>query len=368
MQKSMTQAVTPTAHLPAQSDPLPRIGARRTGVRWRVMIALGLALIGLFALRLAAGSVAIPLDEVIGVLLGGEASKTSWTNIVLKVRLPLALTAALAGSALAVGGLMMQTLFRNPLADPYVLGISSGASLGAAVIVLAGGGAFFSTIGLAGDFRLAAASSLGAGAVMTVVLIVSRRVTNSVTLLILGLMFGYMTSAIVSLLLHFAVPERVQAFTSWSFGSFGGVTWGQLRVLIPAVTIGLTGALVMVKPLNALLLGETYARSLGLNVRRARFWIVAVTAVLAGAVTAFCGPIAFLGVAVPHLCRGLLRTADHRALLPAVMIMGANVALVAALIADLPGGRLVLPLNAVMALIGAPVVMAVILRHQSVRG
>ncbi|MDX1992467.1 MAG: iron ABC transporter permease [bacterium] len=328
---------------------------------------LGIALVAMFLLSVALGSVNIPLNEIVRVLLGGEASRDSWTNVILVVRLPKALTAALAGAALGVSGLMMQTLFRNPLADPFVLGINSGASLGAALVVLGTGtvgGTLLAGFGLGGDFLLAFSAAAGAGAVMMIVLLVARRVQSSVTLLVMGLMFGYLTSALVSLLLYFNLPERVQAFTNWSFGSFGGVTWGQMQVMLPVIGIGLLLALVLVKPLNALLLGEVYARSMGLNVRRARIGIVLTTALLAGTVTAFCGPVAFLGLAVPHLTRGLFNTSDHRLLVPGTILMGALVALIASLIAGMPGSRMVLPLNAVTALLGAPVVMWVILRQQ----
>ncbi len=338
----------------------------KVGIRWGLLgLLLGILAV-IFLVSLALGSVNIPLKEIIHVLLGGEASRESWTNIVLKFRLPKALTASLAGASLAVGGLMMQTLFRNPLADPFVLGISSGASLGAALVVLTAGtvgGTLLAGLGFFGDFSLAAAASIGAGLVMMLVLIAARRVQSSVTLLILGLMFGYMTSAFVSLLLYFNLPERVQAYINWTFGSFGGVTWGQMQILAPVVIAGLGLSIGLTKSLNALLLGESYARSMGLNVRRTRLVIVVTTALLAGAVTAFCGPIGFLGLAVPHLARGLFGTSDHRVLMPGTILMGAIVALIAALIAELPGSRLILPLNAVTALLGAPVVIYVILRH-----
>ena len=337
----------------------------------------GLALIALavFLLSLAVGSVRIPIDEIVAVLLGGDASKPAWATIVLKFRLPKALTAMLAGAALSVSGLQMQTLFRNPLAGPFVLGISSGASLGVAMTVLLAGVAvglggsttLLAGISLAGDTSLALSAIAGSGLVLLLVMSVARKVQSGMTLLILGLMFGYTTSALVSVLIYFSVVERIQAYISWTFGSFGGVTWRQLRVMAPAIVLGLAGSHLLMKPLNALLLGETYALSLGLNVRQVRLGIIGSSAVLAGVVTAFCGPIGFLGIAVPHLCRSLLHTSDHRLLLPAVSFMGATLALCADIVAGLPGSQLTLPLNAVTALLGAPVVIWVILRQRNLR-
>lgn len=331
------------------------------------MLILLLALLGaLLMLSLALGSASIPFDQILSVLLNGEADQPAWINIVLKFRLPKTLTAALAGMALGVSGLLMQTYFRNPLAEPFVLGVSSGASLGVALVVLtsgAVGGALLASLGLAGDLLLTAAAGLGAAATMSLVLLVAVRIQSSVTLLILGLMFGYLVAALVSLLLYFALPERIQAYFNWTFGSFSGVTGGQLPILAAIVLAGLLLSVALIKPLNALLLGEEYARSLGANLKRTRIGIVVATALLVSAVTAFCGPIAFIGIAVPHLCRGLLASADHRLLLPGACLAGACVALCASLIAELPGNNLVLPLNVVTALMGAPVVMLVVLRQ-----
>lgn len=340
----------------------PRLGLRR--------LALGgliAGLLGAFVLSLVFGSVKIPLDNIVRILLGGTADRASWTAIVWNFRLPKALTAALGGAALAVSGLQMQTLFRNPLADPFILGVSSGASLGVALVILsvgATGSLLMAGTGLLGDFGLAAAAGLGAATVLGAVLVVSRRVQSAVTLLILGLMFGYLTSALVSLLIYFSLPERIQAFSLWSAGSFGGVTWSQMRIFLPLVLVGLVVANVVSKALNALLLGETYARSLGVNIRRARVWIVLSASLLAGTVTAFCGPIGFLGVAVPHLCRNLFNTADHRILVPTSMLLGAILALLADLIAQLPGSQYVLPLNVITSLFGVPVIVWVILRQR----
>lgn len=335
-----------------------------------MLIALSVALPCAFLLSLAVGSVSIPLDDVIAILRGGEPARESWTTIVLNFRLPKALTAALAGSALAVAGLLMQTLFRNPLADPFVLGISSGASLGVALVLLVvgtTGASMLAGLGLLGDFGLILAASLGAGAVLLLVLLIAGRVRSTLTLLILGVMFGYMTSSLVSILVHFSIADRIQTYVNWTFGSFGGVTWSQMGLFAGAMLGGQALAYALVKPLNALLLGEVYARSMGVNIRRVRLLLIVSAAVLAGGVTAFCGPIGFLGIAVPHLCRALLGTSDHRLLLPASTLLGGTLALIADLIAQVPGSQIVLPLNAITALIGAPVVVWVILRRHNLR-
>jgi len=237
-----------------------------------------------------------------------------------------------------------------------VLGIGVGGAL-----------TFVAGLSLFGNLTLAVAASLGAGSVLGAVLLISRRVQNTLTLLVIGLMFGYLASAVVTLLIYFSQPERVQVFSLWSSGSFGGVTWEQMRVFAPVALLGLGLAFVMVKPLNALLLGDEYARSLGLNVRRARFWIILSASLLAGISTAFCGPIWFIGVAVPHVARSLLNTADHRALLPASLLMGASFALIADVIAQLPGSQHVLPINVVMSLFGVPIILWIILRQRQLR-
>ena len=285
---------------------LPQTTWPRLGLRRLVLLGLIGTLLGAFLLSLAFGSVRIPLGDVLQILTGGTPAKATWTTIVLNFRLPKALTAILAGGALAVSGLQMQTLFRNPLADPYILGVSSGASLGVALVMLSTGAAatkVVGSLGLYGDLGLVIAASLGAGLVLGLVLLVARRVQSVLTLLILGLMFGYLTSALVSLLIYFSLPERIQSFSLWGAGSFGGVTWDQLQIFAPVILLGLTVVHRLPKSLNALLLGDTYARSLGVDVKQTRRWIIGSAALLAGAATAFCGPIGFLGVAVPHLCR-----------------------------------------------------------------
>jgi iron complex transport system permease protein len=338
----------------------------------RVIIwgALLSALLFSFVLELSLGSVLIPLKGVVSILLGQENTPEGWRQIILLFRLPRAVTAMLAGAALGMAGLEMQTLFRNPLADPFVLGISSGASLGVALVVMAAGGLQWSLLlertGIAGDVSLILAATLGAVAVLSIVLGIARHVESSLTLLIVGIMFGYITGSIVSILKQFAVEHQMQSYITWTFGSFSGITWRQMGIFAPTVTCGLALSWVLAKPLNALLLGEDYARSMGLDVRRSRLWIIMSASLLSGAVTAYCGPIGFLGIAVPHLCRMLLKTSDHLTLAPAVILLGATLALLADLIAQVPGTQIALPLNAVTALIGAPIVVGVILRRRHV--
>ncbi|MEL7060575.1 MAG: iron chelate uptake ABC transporter family permease subunit [Acidobacteriota bacterium] len=320
----------------------------------------------LFALDVALGSASLSAVELVQALDPRQPADATSTRIVREFRLPKAATAALAGAALAAAGLAMQALFRNPLAGPFVLGISSGASLGVALVLLSAGvGAerLLASVGLGGSVAVATAASLGAAAALGLVLAVAQRV-SVVTLLVLGMLFGHAASALVSILLHFSLAERVQAYVVWTFGSFAGTTRGELAVLAGATTLGFVLLALAVKPLDALLLGEAHARSLGVSIGAARLTLIGATALLAGSVTAFCGPIGFVGVAVPHLARGLLRRATHGALLPACALLGAAVALAADLLAQLPGVEAVLPLNAVTALLGAPVVAAIVLRRR----
>ncbi len=344
-------------------------GAATESRRRRVALAgLAATLSGVFLLSLAIGSTSVPIQRVAEVLLGRVAERDAAAIVVETIRLPRSLTALLAGAALGIAGLQMQTLFRNPLADPFTLGIASGASLGVALVMLgseAGAAAAFgASTGLAGDALVTAAAIAGAAAVLGLVLAVSTRITSPTTVLILGLMCGYAVSAIVTVLVGASRPERLQSWAQWGFGSFGGVTWDRLRLFAPLIVAGLLLAASMTKQLDALLLGDRYARSMGVAVRRARLLTMCGASVLGGVVTAFCGPIAFLGVAIPHLCRGLLGTSDHRVLVPSVVLMGGIVALGAQILSLLPGSAGVLPLNAVTSLIGAPVVVFVILRSR----
>lgn len=339
--------------------------------RW-IFALLAVVLVFLAGLDLFLGSAEIPAGEVLRLLLGqsSEGLPPSWATIVLALRLPKVIVAILAGAALAVAGLLMQTLFRNPLAGPDVLGISSGASLGVALVVLwlsSGEASWLSGLGLLGDMAVVGAASAGAGAALAVILWASRRMGN-LTLLVLGVLLGYATGALTTILLHMSIAERVQAYVLWTFGSFGGVGWSELRVLAPLLLAALGGALLLGKPLNALALGETFALSVGVPVRRLRHGLLLASALLAGAVTAFCGPVAFLGIAVPHLCRLLLRSADHRVLLPASALAGAAAALLADLLTQLPPGAEVLPLNAVTSLLGAPLIAYLLLRRPAAMG
>jgi len=330
-----------------------------------VLGALAVGLIAAFLLSLALGSVWIPLNHVGSILIGnGAGENTEQVVIVHDVRLPRALTALLAGAALGIAGLQMQTLFRNPLADPFALGIASGASLGVALVLLTSGatvaGVFGSNLGLAGDALVTAASIVGAGMALSVVLALSRRVESPATVLIIGLMFGYAAQAFVTVLVAGADPGKLQSWIGWGFGSFEGVTWQKMPLFIPLILTGLAVAAATTKQLNALLLGESYASSMGLNVRRMRLVTMAGASILGGVVTAFCGPIAFIGVAIPHMCRGLLGSSDHRSLVPATILMGGIVALLAQVVALLPG----LPLNAITALIGAPFLVIILMRNR----
>ncbi|MFO0946469.1 MAG: iron ABC transporter permease [Planctomycetota bacterium] len=336
----------------------------KTSGRAILFLVLVAAIGVIFLLTVATGSVNIPLDDVAAVLLGNEASKRTWTTILWDIRLPKAITALLAGSALAVSGLLMQTLFRNPLAGPSVLGIDAGASLGVAIVVLLAGSDSQAASSFAGTLGRVGAAGLGASVVVFAVLLVAERVRNNVTLLILGLMFGYVATATVTVLMQYSGAERVQAYLIWTFASFSGVSWPHLRILAPAVAFGLAIAVAVTKPLNALLLGESYARSLGVRVLRLRVQVVVSSSLLVGAVTAFCGPILFLGIAVPHLARGLFRTADHRTLIPAVLLIGGLLAMLADLLTRLPGRQETLPLNAILSLVGAPIVAWIVVTQK----
>jgi cobalamin transport system permease protein len=333
-----------------------------------VLVGLSLALVAAFMMSLVLGSTHVPLSAVVDVLLRSSGVDETSAIVVETIRLPRSLTAVLAGASLGIAGLQMQTLFRNPLADPFALGISSGASLGVAIVVLGSGmsvaTAFGASTGLGGDALLIAAAITGALTVLAVVLAVSARVASPATVLILGLMFGYTASAIVTVLVGISSPERLMELSHWGFGSFSGVTWQRLWLFAPITMIGIGLAAVMTKQLNALLLGENYARSMGVAVRRARVLTMCGASVLGAVVTAFCGPIAFLGIAVPHLCRGLLGTSNHRVLVPAVVLLGGAVALIAQVVSLVPGNAGVLPLNAVTSIIGAPVVVTILLRNR----
>lgn len=335
----------------------------RSYKKWFLVLTIALLLSML--LNISLGSVSIPFKDTIKVLFGGTLKTTSWEYIILNYRIPKALTAILVGGGLAVSGLLMQTLFRNPLAGPFVLGISSGASLGAALLImgvslLSG----FATFQFLSDFSLAVAASIGSFLVLAVVMVVANRVRDTMALLIIGLMFGSITGAIVSVLAYFSPAEQLQRFIFWSYGSVGNLSWEQLIILTVIVVAGLFLALFSLKNLNALLLGENYAKSLGVSVKKSKFLIILSTGLLAGSITAFAGPIAFVGLAVPHLTRQFFNTMEHRVLLPAVFLYGGVLMLLCDCIAQLPNSVNVLPINAITSIIGAPVVIWLLVKKR----
>ena len=321
----------------------------RSAILFATLAALTLFL---FLLDLAVGAVAVPLGDVWAALTGGDCPRAT-AKIILNIRLIKAVVALLAGAALSVIGLQMQTLFRNPLAGPYVLGISSGASLGVALVVLAGVG---SSIGIAG------AAWLGAALVLVVIAAVGHRIKDIMVILILGMMFSSGVGAIVQILQYLSKEESLKAFVIWTMGSLGDVTFDQLAMLIPSIIAGLLLAVVTIKPLNLLLFGEEYAVTMGLNIRRSRGLLFLSTTLLAGTVTAFCGPIGFIGLAMPHVTRMLFRNSDHRVLVPGTVLSGAAVLL----LCDLVSKMFTLPINAITALLGIPIVVWVVLRNKSV--
>ena len=321
----------------------------RSAILFAMLAALTLFL---FLLDLAVGAVAVPLGDVWAALTGGDCPRAT-AKIILNIRLIKAVVALLAGAALSVSGLQMQTLFRNPLAGPYVLGISSGASLGVALVVLAG---FGSSIGIAG------AAWLGAALVLVVIAAVGHRIKDIMVILILGMMFSSGVGAIVQILQYLSKEESLKAFVIWTMGSLGDVTFDQLAVLVPSIIAGLLLAVVTIKPLNLLLFGEEYAVTMGLNIRRSRGLLFLSTTLLAGTVTAFCGPIGFIGLAMPHVTRMLFRNSDHRVLVPGTVLSGASVLL----LCDLVSKLFSLPINAITALLGIPIVVWVVLHNKSV--
>ena len=327
-----------------------------------------LLIVLLLAANLLVGSVAIPAGEVLRILMGEDAGRESWHYIVWEARLPQALTALLAGSALAVCGLLLQTAFRNPLAGASVLGVNSGAGLGVAVVMLLLGGSITAAgFSFSGFFSILLGSFAGAMAVMALILFFSTLVRSHVMLLIIGLMVGYLVSSVVSLLNFLATAEGVQSYMVWGMGNFGGVSLRQMPAFAAVVLLGLAGALLLIKPLNALLLGERYAENLGVRVRRVRHALLAVVGVLTAVTTAFCGPVLFIDLAVPHIARLLLGTANHRILLPATLLAGGAVALACNLVCFLPGEAGLIPLNAVTPLIGAPIVIYVIVSQRGMK-
>ncbi len=324
-------------------------------------LALSFCICLLLMLNLLVGSVSIPTQDVLAILSGQDVGKPSWQFIILQSRLPQALTALLCGAALSTSGLLLQTSFQNPLAGPSIFGINSGAALGVALVMLLLGGSVSTALfSVGGAWAVLLAAFVGAMAVTGIIFMFAQWVKSSVMLLIIGMMIGYLASSAIALLNFFATQEGVKSFTMWGMGNFGGVSLSQLPMFTGAIMIGLVGSVLLIKPLNALLLGETYARNLGVNVRTMRSWLLVITGWLTAVTTAYCGPVAFIGLAVPHLARLVIGTDNHLQLLPVTMAMGALIALLCQLVCVLPGSQGILPLNAVTPLIGAPVIIYII--------
>lgn len=324
-------------------------------------LGLGVLIIFLFILNLVLGSIRIPALDVFRILMDDEGEKASWRFIVMESRLPQAITAMLCGGALAVSGLMLQTAFRNPLAGPSIFGINSGAGLGVALVMLLLGGSISAgSVSISGFVAILIAAFIGAMSVMAVIFFFSNIVRNNVMLLIIGIMIGYISNSAISLLNFFATDEGVKSYMVWGMGSFGGVSMKTMPVFASITILGLIGAMLLIKPLNALMLGDRYAENLGINILRTRNWLLIVTGLLTAITTAFCGPVAFIGLAVPHIARLLLTTDNHRVLLPATILCGAVIALICNMICFLPGEEGVIPLNAVTPIMGAPVIIYVI--------
>jgi iron complex transport system permease protein len=327
---------------------------------------LGVGLIVLFFINISLGSIRIPFKDVYTSLTGGQASKSTWEYIIINYRLPKAITAVLVGMGLSISGLLMQTLFRNPLAGPYVLGLSSGASLGVAFVILGAGllPSFLSSV-LLSSYGIVLASTLGSSIVLLAVLLVSQRLRDTMAILIVGLMFGSFTSAIVGVLTYFSTAEQLQKFTFWSMGNLGNLSWSSLLVLSVCVGLGLLLSVFSIKPLNALLLGENYAKSMGLNFKKTRLVIIFATSILAGSITAYAGPIAFIGLAVPHMAKLLFQTSNHSVLFWSTLIIGAAIMILCDILSEMPGMEIPLPINAVTSIIGAPVVIWLLIRKKS---
>lgn len=334
-----------------------------------VLIGIGL-IISLFLLDLSLGSVKISVKDLFHIIFG-EAPKKSWEYIFFNFRLPKAVTAILTGAGISVAGLQMQTLFKNPLAGPSVLGISHGASLGVAVFVLSSTAIFGISTNFQetlGSWGLVLFAIGGSFLVLFSVLFASARLSDNVTVLIVGMMFGFITGAVVNILQYFSDPELIQNFLVWTFGSLAGVTWSQLYMMGPIIVLMLLLSLIYSKQMNALLLGENYATGVGVNVSRTRVKLILITSVMAGTITAFTGPIAFIGVAVPYLARLLFRTSNHKVLIPATMMCGTMIMLICDIVSQLPGLQTTLPLNSITALFGAPVILAIIIKNKKMKG
>lgn len=333
----------------------------------RFFVVITLAIIALFVINIIYGAVKIPINSIIDIFSGNDDVNENWKYIILQTRLPQALTAILCGGALAVSGLLLQTAFCNPLAGPSIFGINSGASLGVAFVMLLFGGSITAgAVSVTGFLAVLIAAFVGAVAVMAVLLFFSNLVNNNVMLLITGIMIGYISSSAISLLNFFATEEGVHSYMIWGLGNFGGVSMAQMPLFAAVTIVGLICALLLIKPLNAVLLGEQYAENLGINTIKLRNCLLLVTGLLTAVTTAYCGPIAFIGLAVPHIARMLLKTDNHRYLIPGTILSGAAISLLCNIICVLPGDNGIIPLNAVTPIMGAPVIIYVIIkgRHQ----
>ena len=330
-------------------------------------LALLLIVIALWFTNISFGSVSIPFTDIFAIIFGDETIKDSWQTIILDFRIPKAITAIMVGSGLSISGLLMQTLFRNPLAGPFVLGISSGASLGVALLIL--GSSLFGGIFLSvafSNWAIAIAASLGSFLVLSAVIIAANKVRNTMSILIIGLMFGSFTASIISVLSYFSEAQEIQQYVFWSFGSLGNLSWDELTIFFAIYLIGVIGVFTIIKPLNSLLLGENYAKSLGINIKQSRIIILVVTSLLTGVITAFSGPIAFIGLAVPHLAKLIFTTSNHKILIPATALTGALVLLICDIIAQVPTSEFTLPINAITSLFGAPIVIWLLIRKKKI--
>jgi iron complex transport system permease protein len=331
-----------------------------------LFLLLAIGVIVLFFVNISLGSVTIPIKAIFNCLLGNTSDKETWNYIILNYRLPKAITAILVGMGLSVSGLLMQTLFRNPLAGPYVLGLSSGSSLGVALVILSS--SFlpaFLTPFLVSSYGIIVASSLGSFFVLLAVLAISQRLRDTMAILIVGLMFGSLTSAVVNTLTYFSSAEALQRFTFWSLGNLGNLSWTAIGILFTCIIIGLFLSIWSIKPLNALLLGENYAKSLGLNYKKTRLIIILATSLITGSVTAFAGPIAFIGLAVPHIAKLVFQTSNHTLLFWSTLLFGAMIMLLCDILSQVPGTEIILPINAITSIFGAPIVIWLLVRKRN---
>lgn len=331
-------------------------------ISYIILIAI---IVLLFLFNLLFGSVHIPISDVWKILTYHHCEKESWTYIILESRIPQAFTALFCGASLATSGLILQTVFANPLAGPSILGISSGANLGVAIVLLATGGSLTAgTLAISGTISIILSAFIGSLMVMGIILMFSSFIHNNLILLIIGIMIGYVTSSVISLLNFFSTAEGVHSYVIWGMGNFGGVSLRQLPFFASVCILGLVMALLLIKPLNALLLGHQYAESLGINIRKVRNLLLIATGILTAVTTAFCGPIAFIGLAVPHIARAITHSDNHHSLLPTTILTGAAIALLCNLLCILPGSSGIIPLNAITPLLGAPVIIYVIIRNR----